>query len=55
MEAGHIKLQVMYLNFSRYEKISCFMVLKPLHSLTEMESRCDHNNRSHIVTSVINV
>jgi hypothetical protein len=33
----------MYLKFARYEKFSCFMVLKPLHYFSEMEPKCDHS------------
>jgi len=43
MVAGHMELHLMYLKFARYEKFSCFMVLKPLHPFTELESKCDHS------------
>ncbi len=43
MVAGHMELHLMYLKFARYEKLSCFMVLKPLHPFTELESKCDYS------------
>ncbi len=43
MVGGHMELHLLYLKFARYKKFSCFMVLKPLHSFTEMESKRDHS------------